>query len=357
MLTLIACADPTVVWEDPAADDAVSDAVEELFTLGLAYDDDGALVDATHAAGTRLRMDVHRADDASVAGWELLSLSDEVCELTVRSGSGALGVEMDFRQAGSTALYVYDDEGLVVDWRPIEVRDPADVQIYRNDMLAVGWTESVVQLDVLPGSTGALALTWLDAEGGVLSGVGLLDAVSDNEAVEAHNRLVDDGAYEAFDVIVAGDAASGASLSLRAGETEVATLPVVLHAPEEVDGIYIDGDVGEISEDDLDTRGWLRAVVSAGSVDLFGAKAGWKVDGTFVGEGSWVRVEGEDLTDLHEISACYGEICDSRQIAGTIVGFGDPSVNPWGCSCNSGAPELGLAGVVWALSRRRRARR
>lgn len=370
MLLLLACTGPSVVeWYGTSSDDVAEDVALTIFTLGLATGgEDRAEVAATHAAGTELRM---RLVDASGGSdhLSLVSLSPTICSAT-EEGTDGEGWTYDllFSTAGSTDLYVTDEDGAILDWQPIEIRDATAATIYAYDALTVGDVAPLDQLDVLPDAAATMALAWASSTGEALSGTGILDVSSDLDGVTTRpTDALESSAYESFDVLLASDAPAGSgTLSISAAGTAVRELPIVVHDPSEVSAVELQADIEESTGDTgYAADGTIRAHVSAGDVTLQGVGVVWKQDGEPYGQGTWVRVHGETANTSHTIEACFGDLCDEVVTGAEIESVEDSVETPRAFQCGCATGGTGAAGAGWAaalggigvvLARRRRGR-
>lgn len=363
LLPLLAACGPAdrVVWDDPAATtDAVADVTVALFTLGVAHDDDRALLDAFHAAGTSLELRVVDRSGGSVAGWTVDSLDPDICQVVTDTGdqlSDALPVTVYFRRAGSTDLFVKDASGAVLDWQPVEIRDPAEAEVFAYEALAVDVRAPLDAVHVLPGAAATLAAAWVSGEGNPLSGTGLLDATTADEGLSvAPSDALAAQSFEAFDLVISEDAPLGeATVALSSDGELVRDLPVHVHDPADVTGVRLDVAV-DGGEDGA--SGNVRAVVLTDAAELVGVPVTWRDDGVEVGSGSWVVVQG-DPGESRTLEACYGEVCDAVDVPGHVVSIGSPVADevPGSCGCATGGGGAGAAaGLLAALLvfRRRR---
>lgn len=373
LLSLLACRpDRQVVWDAQGADDRSADAVTAAFTPAGA-ESDRELLDVLHATGSWLHMTVYSRAGVDVAGWSVETLRPLTCEVViddVEASGTAMPVTLLFKEQGATELFVRDPKGEIIDWQPIEVRDPVDAAMYAWEALAVGVNEPLAQLDTLPGGRATIGVSWLSSTGDALAGSGLLVAsdLADPVGARVSDVLASSG-LEAVTLVVGDDAAVGSQeLTLSAGETAVRTTSVVIHDPAEVSAITLDDNISERESDDTAgsvlTSGSVRARVAAGETELVGVEVAWSVDGVVFGRGTAVWIEGAGSDDLHELQACYGEVCATSTVAGVIVDTVDSTAPPpssvaCGCATEGGSGGLagwvaGIAGLGIVARRRRR---
>jgi hypothetical protein len=296
-----------------------------------------------------------------VVAWSVDTLEPDVCVATTgQADAGWLPVTLDFVRGGATDLFVYDDEGIVVDWQPIEVRDVSAAEVYAFDAAASGAGEALDSIHAIAGSEGSLVVAWLDATGALLLGTGLLAvATVDNELSLAPPEDVESYPFEVISLAVDADASPGDfSFDIAAAGAVVGEVPVVVHDKSEIAAVRVSATTNE-DEEDGTTWGVVSATVSTAEVDLFGVSLTWLVDGEEVGEGTWARFEGEGTDDLHELTACRKDLCDTLTLPGTIVETGtDLATSPPGdCGCGLGATATAAAAALSALvglSRRKR---
>lgn len=353
---LAACGGAGAEWDDAAEDDLVDAPGVFLEVVG----DDGAAraVDLTHAVGTSLRAVVRSAAFEDVTGWTVDSLNADICQaVTEGYEDGGILVTLYFRASGATDLYVVDAAGAVVDWQPIEVRSPTDALLVPWDALSVGSEESLDALHVIAGTEATVAVSWATAEGGVMSGSGLLRASAEADGVSAVavDTLADEG-FEAFELGVDEAAPVGeGTLSLSAERVVVRDVPIVVHDPADIDAVALEGRMMPADA----SRGAVRAIVRAGDSEFVGVEVRWIDDGVDVGEGTWVEIEGDASGSFSELRACFGEICDTLVVPGHIVAThtAQPEEGP-SCGCATGAAGAGPFGLLIAgLAGWRRRRR
>jgi MYXO-CTERM domain-containing protein len=363
LLVLVGCgADHQVVWDDAASDDVAADVAIRILTLGAATEGDRALVEGLHASGTSLGMVLSARGGESVEGWTVDSADADICQVVADGGgTGELPISLLFRQQGSTDLFVHDADGAIVDWQSIEIRDPANAEVFAYDALTVGESEALDALDVIPGSAATFAVAWTTSDGDPLAGTGIL-AVSTSglDVTVAPSDALQGNAFEAFDLTIGADATNTA-VQIAAGDTRVRQLSVVVHDPSEITGVTLESAFTPGETDDEGSTGTIRAVVSAGDTPLFGVPVTWTDEGAEVGTGAWVEIEGDSPGESHEITGCWQDLCETLTAPGHVVATFSPvapDINPEACGCAAGgaaggAGVFGMAGLL-ALVRRRR---
>lgn len=361
LLSVLACGPADqVVWDSTTAADGLADVTVAMFTLGLAQDEDSALLDVPNAAGTSLDLLIRDRGGRPVTGWTVDTLNPDVAQAVVPAGElveDDLPVTVHFRGEGSTDLFVIDANGAVVDWQPIEVRQPRGAELFAYEALAVDVRAPLEQVDVLPGSLGTVAVSWVDLSGDPLVGTGLLDADTPDDALTVGNNDALEGrAFEAFDLAVADDAAPGdRTVALTANGEAVRDVTVRVHDTASVTAVRLDV---AVDTDDEGASGNVRAVVLADEVELFGVPVEWRDGGEAVGVGSWVQISGNP-GESRTLEACYGERCGTVDVPGHVVSVGSPLataplVDCGGCATSGGGPTAGALVALLAIFRRRR---
>ncbi len=371
LLAFLACVavDRRVDWETPADDALLAAAGDSLLGLSGGATEGRAPVEAVHALGSTLDVVLDARGIGSADGWTIESLDADICQVVQHNEEGSdPSFTLYFRAAGTTDLYVLDTDGMVVDWQGVEVRDPQAILVYAYESLTSGADVPVEAIHVLPGARATYAVGWADGNGEVMAGAGLVTvgALDGDVAVVSNAGLAPQG-FDAFDVVVSEDARAGTeTLTLSAGTTLTRDLPIVVHATGEVDGVALAVDVDtQVDEETGATRtaGVVRAEARVGEQPLAGVVFRWTDDGVEIGEGTWVEIAGKGPDDLHDITACYGEVCTTERVAGHIVSTWAPesAEDPLACACATGsATDMAgwmaplLAGL--ALRRRRFAR-
>lgn len=360
LLSLLACGPADqVVWDATTLSDDLGDVTLAIFTVGLAQDEDSALLDVSNAAGTSLELLVRDRGGRPVTGWTVDTLDPDICQAVVTAGEtveDVLPVTVHFRAEGSTDLFVIDAEGAVVDWQPVEVRQPRDAELFAYEALAVDVRAPLARIDALPGSLGTVAVSWMDLDGEPLVGTGLLAAATDDAALTvADNARLEGRAFEAFDLAVAEDASPGdRTVALAANGEPVRDVTVRVHDAADVTALRLDV---AVDTDDEGAAGNVRAVVLAEDVELFGVPVTWRDDGEEVGTGSWVEVRGEP-GESRALEACFGDRCETVDVPGHVVSVGSPlATEPvgacGGCATGGGAPMAGALVALLAIVRRR----
>lgn len=367
LLAILACVavDRRVDWETPADDALLAAAGDSLLGLSGGATEGRAPVEAVHALGSTLDVVLDARGIGSADGWTIESLDADICQVVQHNEEGSEpSFRLYFRAAGTTDLYVRDSDGIVVDWQGIEVRDPQAILVYAYESLTSGAEAPVESIHVLPGARATYAVGWADANGEVMAGAGLVTvgALDGDVSVVANAGLAPQG-FDAFDVVVADDAGAGTeTLALSAGTVLARDLPVVVHARSEVDGVALAVDVDTLVDEEsgaTSTAGVVRGEARVGAQALAGVVFTWSDDGVEIGEGTWVEIGGKGPDDLHDITACYGEVCATERVAGHIVSTWAPEStdDPLACACATGTAG-GMAGwlapLVAGLALRRR---
>ncbi len=368
LLAFLACVavDQRVDWETPSDDALLAAAGDSLLGLTGGATAGRAPVEAVHALGSTLEVVLDARGIGSADGWTIESLDADICQVVQHNEEGsAPSFTLYFRAVGTTDLYVLDDDGLVVDWQGIEVRDPQAILVYAYESLTSGADAPVESIHVLPGTRATYAVGWAAADGALMAGAGLVTvgALDGDVSVVANTELQPQG-FDAFDVVVAADAPAGTeTLALSAGNTLTRDLPIVVHATGEVDGVALAVDVDtQVDEETGATRtaGVVRGEARIGEQPLAGVVFTWTDDGVEVGEGTWVEIGGKGPDDLHDITACYGEVCATERVAGHILSTWAPeaaeeALVPCACTTGSATDMAGwVAPLLAGLSLRRR---
>ncbi len=349
-------ADREVVWDAVGGSDVPADVAVALVTFGR-VEGDRDVVDAVHAAGTTLTMDVRNRDGGAVNGWSVESLAPDICQVIAvpDTAQDALRVELLFRAQGATDLFVIDEQGEVQDFQPIEIRDPAEADLTAYELVATGVSESLEAVHMLPGGFATLAVAWRSDDGTGLRGVGVLGVQTDLPDADAvgTDALAAQG-LEAFDLAIAPRAEPAAGeLELTASGAEIRRYPLEIHAESAVDRLELD----LVTAPGPEPHGTVRALLLAADAEILGTPVAWSEDGMAVGDATWVGWEGDgDATS--ELTACWKDLCEAVTIPGNITSTGLAQVDaPGGCGCDSahgGASALGWI-IAIGLVRRRRA--
>ena len=358
LLAILACVavDRRVDWETPADDALLAAAGDVLLGEGGGTTEGRAPVEAVHALGSTLDVVLDARGIGSAEGWTIESLDADICQVVQHNEEGSdPSFTLYFRAAGTTDLYVRDSDGVVVDWQGIEVRDPQAILVYAYESLTSGADVPVEAIHVLPGARATYAVGWADVNGEVMAGAGLVTvgALDGDVSVVANAGLAPQG-FDAFDVVVADDAGAGTeTLALSAGNTLTRDLPVVVHARSEVDGVALAVDVDTLVDEEsgaTSTAGVVRGEARVGTQALAGVVFTWSDDGVEIGEGTWVEIGGKGPDDLHDITACYGDVCATERVAGHIVSTWAPESTdePLACACATGTAG-GMAGWLAPL--------
>jgi hypothetical protein len=368
LLAILACVavDRRVDWETPSDDALLAAAGDSLLGLSGGATAGRAPVEAVHALGSTLEVVLDARGIGSADGWTIESLDADICQVVQHNEEGsAPSFTLYFRAAGTTDLYVLDDDGVVVDWQGIEVRDPQAILVYAYESLTSGADVPVESIHVLPGTRATYAVGWAAADGALMAGAGLVTVgtLDGDVSVVANTELQPQG-FDAFDVVVAADARAGTeTLALSAGNTLTRDLPIVVHAAREVDGVALAVDVDtQVDEETGTTRtaGVVRGEARVGEQPLAGVVFTWTDDGVEVGEGTWVEIGGKGPDDLHDITACYGEVCATERVAGHILSTWAPesaedALVPCACTTGRATDMAGwVAPLLAGLSLRRR---
>jgi MYXO-CTERM domain-containing protein len=340
-VALLGCGPGPVVYDAVGADDAVDDLVYAMLLFGTT-EPDADRIDALHVAGGSLEINVRRTRSIGGLKWSATTLDPDIAEVVAADTTAdGLTLTLAFHRAGLTDLFILDHDGAVIDLQPLEVRDPASVDLVDWADLAAGSDDAAGDpVHVVAGTDPDLAVRWRDDQGRALVGGDLL-AIDGTPAtgVSAFTEFASEA--DVLHLEIDPDAPrSSFDLTLSAADATFQR-EFQVHPRMEVDRVELE------DRESPDGGGVVRANVFAGADALAGA------DVVF----SWDRDEATGTALAWEpgptttVQACFDQVCDSVVLLGQPTGVvGEPS----GCGCGSTGPSAAPALVLAALAARRR---
>jgi MYXO-CTERM domain-containing protein len=353
----------TVVWDQVGSGDSFQDAAVAFLLLGL-NEADPELMAHPHVAGGSLRINAAPARGSGSRDWSATTLAPEIAEVVaVTPGKPGVTLDLQFHQAGTTDLFVFDSDGEVLAAQPIRVREPADLALMAWEDLTTRSSQPLAQpIHVVGGSAPNLAVSWRDAVGTPLLGGEL---VTVDDAAAPASVSVDAWFSGEADIIeiVAGPGAAPGRFDLGvASPTASFDLGIEVRARSEADRLEVAHQAdapqpGSDSEAEGPVTGHTAVRVFAGDDRLVGAPVVWDWEGADdpMPEGT-VLAWSTDGGGPTAVTACFEALCEAFEVEGVPTAVLNPQA-PTGCGCGSTGGSHGAAAVGLALLIARRRRR
>jgi len=346
-----------VKWDAATSADAGEDVVLALFALGL-QETDGAVLRAVHPTGSALVIRaVPRQGQGSPKGWTADTEDRGVVEVVAQeASSSSLELQLVFPTEGSTDLVVVDRSGNVVDTERLEVRDAQSATVFSWEDLQRDLVLPLDTLHVVEETDATFVVQWSTSDGAEMSGGDIL-SVEGPASLRAEAGF--DGANEILKLAPGPGSTGSYEVVLSAVDTEIRTLPVVVHPRREVDDVSLElGQTRFTRVQGGYASGTVHAVVRAGGVIVSGAEV-WFTWSDGAGEGDTLDFSADE-GPATTVEACFDDVCRTFPLPAGVVGVRDQEASlsdggTCGCGHTGGAP-LGIAGVAALAGLRRRRR-